>query len=68
MKRFSLWSIIFCSFVPGTEEAIYDEKDFDELAKQPRGGWITKLSEAASELISPDAQVVRKNSEKTTTG
>ena len=60
-----LWMAINQTFVPGTDEQIYEEADYDALKTQPAGGFVDQFGQAALELMNIDIEGATKNSEKT---
>lgn len=48
---FQIWGVISMTYVPGTEEKVFDEGDFDILMNQPVGGFIDKFSEEITKLL-----------------
>lgn len=48
--EFLIWAVINHTFVPGTDEHVFTEEDYEALSNIPAGGWFDELSEAASEL------------------
>ncbi len=50
MAEFMVYSVIFNCYVPGTNEHIFSEEDFDALMGMPSGSFIDDLSELAAEM------------------
>ena len=46
-----IWATIYCTFVPGTDELVFEEGDYKTLASQPAGGLVDKLGKVALELL-----------------
>jgi hypothetical protein len=67
LALFMVWGVIFNTYVPATNELVFDEMDFDALMEKPVGGFIDQLSEAASEMMNVDEDLENKakNSSKT---
>lgn len=42
--------VVINTYVPGTNERVYEDTDFDLLVKQPTDGFIDKLADVAKEL------------------
>ncbi len=61
IRDFSVWSVILCSFVPGTDEHVFSEKDFEAFKVQPKGGFIKPLEDASTRMISANPELVLKN-------
>ncbi len=58
------WSVIFCTFVPGTDERLFDDTDFNSIIDSPSGGYVEKLGRAAMELLNEAPIEDAKNSEE----
>lgn len=50
MMQFTLWMVILQSYVPGTDERVFEEADYDEIAAVPSGDWVDNLTAIALEL------------------
>ncbi len=59
--QYLVWSVILCSFVPGTDEMVYEKADFDSLMAQPKSGFMTEFSDIASDLMKVDQKEIEKN-------
>lgn len=64
---YMVWSVIFCSFVPGTNDKIFEEGDYENLMEQPAGGFVDEFSTKISELLNVDVEKSLKNSAATVT-
>lgn len=64
---YMVWSVIFCSFVPKTNEKVFEEGDFENLMEQPAGGFVDEFSTKISELLNVDVEKSLKNSAATDT-
>ncbi len=60
-----VWMVILYTFVPGTNERVFDEEDYDTLVAQPTGGYMETFSLTASDFMSIDPETIAKNSEAT---
>lgn len=60
-KEFLIWSVISCSFVPGTDVRVFDQSDYNGLKTQPKSGFVGEFSEIANELMALDTEQVEKN-------
>lgn len=49
---FTVWSVIGQTFMPGTDQKVFEATDFDALASLPSGGLVDVLSGAISVLSS----------------
>jgi len=54
MMDFTLWSVILCSYAPGTNEKVFSPEDYDSMMEMNTGGFIEKLASAVSELMNED--------------
>lgn len=53
--QFQIWAVISTCFVPGTNEKLFDDTDYESLINQPTGGFLDQLSEAAVLMLNPEA-------------
>ena len=65
MFEFLIWAVIGHTFVPGTDDKLFSEEDYDELSDIPAGGWFDKFAENASELCNVNTEDEKKDSSKT---
>jgi hypothetical protein len=63
--KFQIYSVIYMTYAPGTDQRIFSVEDYDLLSEQPAGGWFSALSESASNMAIPDEDKVKKPLEKT---
>ena len=47
---FFVWSVIKHTYVPGTDERVFDDADYETLSNSPSGGYMDKFFEIASNL------------------
>ena len=66
LEMFTLWTVILCTYVPGTDELVYEEDDYESLSKQPRTGFMGKLNNAATKILAPSQFEAIKNLKATT--
>lgn len=52
MTKFLVWGAILHTFVPDTDEKVFEDTDYEVLSEMPAGGFLDTLSEAVSEVIS----------------
>lgn len=52
--EWQIWHIIECSFVPGTEERVFDETDIPGFKSGPEGDFADKLWVELQELVSTE--------------
>ncbi len=65
MDKYLIWSVIYCSFVPGTNQLVFEEADYENLESYPRSGFVGEFSEIAMDMMNSDAEKTEKNSEET---
>lgn len=53
------------TYVPGTDEHVFEPTDADTLAAMPAGDWMNKLNTAIEQLTGVDVKAAEKNSEET---
>lgn len=58
---YQIWGVILFCYVPGTDERVFDEGDFDSLANQPSGSFVDDLFEAFIDLSSVDISNEKKS-------
>ena len=63
--EFLIWAVIGYTYVPGTDEKVFSEEDYEALIELPAGGWFDELSEKAADLTNVDAKKSDKDSSKT---
>lgn len=59
--EFTLYGVIFSAFIPGTQDRVFTEADYDTLKEMPTGDWMDELGAAVVELMNVDADT-EKNS------
>ena len=59
--EFMVRLVLYCSYVPGTDELVFEEGDYAKLKKQPRSGFVAQLSDVATALITLDQSEAVKN-------
>lgn len=64
---YMVWSVIYCSFVPGTDEKVFEAGDYENLMEQPAGGFVDEFSTKISELLNVNVEDKLKNSAATDT-
>lgn len=52
-------------YVPGTNERVFEETDYDSLLETPAGGFVDQFAEVAMELMNLNVEEQRKNSPTT---
>lgn len=56
-----VWAAIYCTFVPGENEPVFDETDYEGFLEQPTGSFVDEFGQAALELMNVSGE--GKNSE-----
>lgn len=51
--EFLVWATIEGTFVPGTNEKVFDDGDYDALMEQPVGSFLDVFGEKAVEVFTP---------------
>lgn len=64
MAELQIWATILLTYVPGTEERVFEDGDYDALAAQPAGGFVDEISKVALQLMNL-GDGAAKNSEET---
>lgn len=60
-----VWMVILYTFVPGTNERVFDEEDYDTIVAHPTGGYMETFSLTAAEFMNMDPEDIAKNSDAT---
>ena len=58
--EFMLWSVIFNTFSPDTNERVFEDADYKTISNQPAGGLIDKLGEVAGKLMGTEDDIEKK--------
>lgn len=66
MFEFLVWSVIHNTYVPNTNDLVFDEADYDILVANPTGGFMDEFAEVAASLVNISVDNKKKNSAKTT--
>lgn len=51
LAKLQITAVIMCTFVPGTDERVFEDADFDQLANDPAGGLSDALAEPAIKFL-----------------
>ena len=65
MIDLGLWGMILCTYVPGTNNLVFDEIDYDEIISHPKSKFIELLTAKAIDYIALNPVELEKNSEAT---
>lgn len=60
-KEYLIWSVICCSYVPGTSIRVFEDTDYETFLGKPKSGFITEFSDIAGELMRVDTETAAKN-------
>lgn len=64
--RFVLLCLVHMTYVPGTNELVFEETDIDGLFETPSGtSFVETFASEMANLINPNIQVTEKNLEET---
>lgn len=58
-----VWSVIYCTYVPGTDEVVFTGADFEALSAQPAGSFVDKIATITTQLMHEVPTDDAKNSE-----
>lgn len=64
--QFQIWAVISTCYVPGTNEKLFEDADYDGLVDQPTGGFLDQLSEAAINMLNVEANPTNDSAETQT--
>lgn len=60
MFSFLICAVVELTYVPGTDERVFSDEDYDNLKSMPAGGWFDKLTKEASELCNVKDDDIKK--------
>lgn len=60
-EMFVLYAIIECTYVPGTDERVFGDADFDTIVDAPPGGFLDALIEAILPLLNVEDERKKKS-------
>ena len=58
--EFMVWSVIYTLYVPGTNDLVFEESDYEALMENPVGGFMDEFSETASQVMNVDPKEKKK--------
>lgn len=61
--QYLVWSVICCSYVPGTDEKVFSEEDYETLLQVPKSSWVSEFSEIAMAMMQSNVEEAEKNSD-----
>lgn len=50
------WAVIKLTYVPDSQERVFDDTDYDTILEKPTGGWVDRLGEKVLEVLNVDAE------------
>lgn len=62
MWEFLTMAVIYCSYVPGTEEKVFEEGDYESIFESPTGSFIDEFSTELIKILNVDEKQIEKNS------
>lgn len=63
----AIYLLIHLAYIPGTDERVFEDTDFDTLKAMPYGPEMTDIQDMISEFFRGNAKEAEKNSEATPT-
>ena len=58
--EFLTWGVIYNTYVPGTDELVFEDSDYDALVSRPSGGFLDKFGEVAARLMNEEEDSEKK--------
>jgi hypothetical protein len=58
--EFLVWGVIYNTYVPETNELVFEESDYDVLIEKPTGGFMDQFAEVIAELMNVNSEVEKK--------
>lgn len=49
------WGVVKLAYVPGENQRVFDDMDYDELVKHPTNSWVDKLGESVLNVLNVEA-------------
>lgn len=50
-QELMIWALIQNTYVPGTDEKVFDRADYDSIVNQPTGGFVDHFGKVALEVM-----------------
>ncbi len=63
--KYLILSVIHCSYVPETDEKVFEDTDYEVLENLPKSGFIGEFSEIAMDMMNADQEKVEKKLDET---
>lgn len=61
--EFTVWAVIRNTFVPGTNERVFESGDYDKMIEMPAGGFIDQFGEKAMDLFNSEGKATQSSDE-----
>jgi len=55
------YSVIYCTYVPGTDEKVFSEDDYETIKNCPAGSWVDQLNAPIMNLMNVQPEEDAKN-------
>lgn len=62
--EFMIWAVIKQTYVPESEERVFEDEDYKDLCDIPAGGWFDELAEIASGLCNVETEGKKDDAKK----
>lgn len=60
-SQLQIWAVIKCTYVPDTDEKVFESSDFESLSNLPAGTFLDDLATAAMKLLNVKPKEDAKN-------
>jgi hypothetical protein len=57
MINFIVWSVILNTYIPGTNERVFDESDYDAMMNQGTGSFVDQFGQEVAEIMTAETNV-----------
>jgi len=61
ISSLQIWAVIHCTYVPETDEKVFEPSDFEALSELPAGTFLDELAPAAMSLLNVKPKEDAKN-------
>ena len=51
MSEFLVWSTIYSAYIPGTNDRVFEDTDFDVLVNMPTGSFVDEFADKIASLM-----------------
>ena len=59
--EFLVWSVIQNTYVPNSDEKVFDDEDYDTLVSNPTGGFMDTFAETAAKMVNIKVDDIKKS-------